>query len=163
MRRRTFLATVGAGTLAGCSALGGPKFERATDAFTNVQQSEEGETTVTTGLAVIPDGQYATFSFALAGDGEVALSGQVTQNPPMDFYIMGPDQFTEFQREPNLISAAAESEQTSTPDISIALAAGEYVGVFDNTYIGEAGPSGEARMDFRFALTAPEGTTTPSN
>ncbi|WP_136716604.1 hypothetical protein [Halorientalis salina] len=155
MRRRTFLAVMGAGALTGCNALGGNNFNRKEDAFSNVQNAtglgpgEVGQSARVTLAA----GEYANFPFTIREESEMNITGQVTKNGPIDVYIMTADQFNQYQRQPNLVPSESEAESIKTIDLTQQFQSGEYLFVFDNTNLGDAEPSGEVEIEFEFVLT----------
>jgi len=169
MRRRTFLAVMGAGTLTGCNALGGNKFDgrEQGDAFSNIQNAsglEDGEAGKSARVT-LASGEYSNFSFTLQEESVMTITGQVMTNGPIDLYVMTIDQFNQYQREPNLIDAEAEAENVDSIDLTQQLQSGEYLFVFDNTYLGQAEPSGEVEIEFEFVLTgvnSGQNTTTTS-
>jgi hypothetical protein len=164
MRRRSFLATLGAGALAGCGALGGSDIERAEDPFTQVQSATaESGGIVRTGLVVLGENEYAAVGFqggAGGGSFPIEMSGQVMQGSGIDLYIMTLDQFNQYKRQPNLITSEAEITNTQSPSIDRQLQPGEYFLVFDNTTMGPTKPSGEARVQFSFTVGSASGTST---
>jgi len=158
MRRRYFLATLGAGTLAGCGVLGGGSdFERAEDPFTDVNSEERGDATVQSGLAILEQGQFAAAGFQGGTRSDtftLEVTGQVMQGGPVDVYIMTLPQFNEFKRRPNIVPSEIELSNTNAPDLSREMPTGEYFLVFDNTPLGRATPSGEARIEFSITVGA---------
>ena len=158
MRRRTFLAVMGAGTLTGCNALGGnSNFEEKNsgDAFTNVQTPSglgKGDTG-TSARATLGKGQFTNLGFQLGEKSKMVVTGQVTKNAPIDLYIMTVNQYQEFKRKPNLIPSEAAAEGVTSIDISRRFSSGDYFLVFDNTSLGQTEPSGEATVDFEFVLS----------
>lgn len=169
MRRRTFLAVMGAGTLTGCNALGGNEFEHAKqgDAFSNVKNATglgKGEVGKSAHIS-LPEGEYVELGFSAKEESEMAMTGQVVKNGPIDLYVMTVDQFNKFKTQPNLISAEMEAENTGSIDLTKTLPAGDYLLVFDNTHLGGTEPSGKAEVEFEFVLTgtgSEETTTTDS-
>ncbi|MFB6163595.1 MAG: hypothetical protein ABEJ31_00375 [Haloarculaceae archaeon] len=153
MRRRTFLATVGAGALAGCSALGGKHFAMADDPFSDVTERQTDTSVVKHGLAVIPEGEYATAGINSRKGDTLTVRGQVVKHGPIDLYVMTPDQFGKYKRQPNLVTAEFEARSTSAPDLTADLGKADYQLVMDNTYLGQATPSGEARFQFELEIS----------
>jgi hypothetical protein len=176
MRRRTVLATVATSVLGGCGELTGEsdsdedengddeaedddaqlQFEPAKQgtAFSNVRTAtdlDDGETGKSATLT-LAGGEYADFAFTTGEESEMDMTGQVTKNGPIDFYVMTPDQFNRYQREPDGIDAEARGENVDSIDLDRQLQSGEYLFVFDNTYLGGADPSGKVEIEFEFVL-----------
>lgn len=157
MRRRTFLAVMGAGTLTGCNALGGKKFDKRApgEAFSNVKTASglgKGDAGKSA-RATLGKGEYANFGFKLKERSEMKITGQVMKNGPIDLYIMTVNQFNQFQRKPNLIPSEAAAEGIESIDFKKPFGSGDYLLVFDNTYLGQTSPSGEIEVEFEFVLT----------
>jgi hypothetical protein len=167
MRRRRFLATLGAGALAGCGALGGSEIERAEDPFTQVESATADDRgIVRSGLVVLGENEYASVGFqggAGGGSFPIEMTGQVMQGGGIDVYIMTLDQFNQYKRQPNLITSEVEITGTQSPSVNRQLQPGEYFLVFDNTTMGSAEPSGEARIQFSFTVGDATGTSTPTD
>lgn len=167
MRRRTFLAVTGAGMLTGCNALGGNKFTNAEEPFSGVQTVTglEDDDTGKSATAVLPKGSYASFAFTLQEPSEMALEGQAVKGGPVDIYVMTINQFNNYQRNKKIVGRSGYevgAESTGSIDVTQQFQPGEYLIVFDNTYVGDASPSGEASIDFKFTLTGSgqQGNTT---
>lgn len=158
MRRRTFLAVTGAGMLTGCNALGGKKFTNAEDPFSGVQTVTglEEDESGNSATANLPQGTYASFSFELQEPSEMALEGQAVKGGPIDIYVMTINQFNNYQRNEQIVgrnSYEVGAESTGSIEVTQQFQPGEYLIVFDNTHVGDASPSGEASIDFKFTLT----------
>ncbi|MFD1587834.1 hypothetical protein ACFR9U_12650 [Halorientalis brevis] len=158
MRRRTFLAVMGAGTLTGCNALGGNStFEskKPGDAFSNVGTPSglgKGDTG-TSARVTLGKGQYTNLGFELGERSKMVVTGQVTKNAPIDMYVMTASQFNDFKRKPNLVPSETAAEGVTSIDVTNRFSSGNYFLVFDNTPLGQTEPSGEAVADFEFVLT----------
>jgi hypothetical protein len=165
MRRRTFLAVTGAGALAGCGAFGGETFEKSGGAFSNVETKTDLPEGVEyrSGQINLNDGEFTSIDFQGPVENHVTVEGQVVQNGPIDVYIMTTGQFTEFEREPQLVSAQRKYESVKTIDIDETVDEGGHHIVFDNTYIGGAEPSGKATIQFTFEVSGPTGTDSEGN
>ncbi|MFB6179180.1 MAG: hypothetical protein ABEI77_05590 [Halorientalis sp.] len=155
MRRRSYLAVMGAGLLTGCNALGGKKFAKAEQPFSNVQNAsglDKGDVGKSAHVE-LKKGRYANFSFTAQEQSKMDITGQVMENGPIDIYVMTIDQFNQYQRKPNLIPSKMEAEQVKSIDISSTIQPNDYLLVFDNTMLGGAKPSGKAVVEFEFVLS----------
>lgn len=164
MRRRSFLATLGAGALAGCGALGGSDIERASDPFTQVESAtgDNGEV-VRSGLVILGENEFAGVGFQGGGSGDtfpIEMTGQVMTGGRIDVYVMTLNQFNEYKAQPNIITSEAEVENTQSPTINQRFETADYFLVFDNTTMGSAQPSGEARIQFNISVGNATGTST---
>ncbi|WP_136716603.1 hypothetical protein [Halorientalis salina] len=101
----------------------------------------------------IDTGQYTNFPFALDEPSRMTVTGQVIRNGPIDCYVMTVDQFNDYQREPETVGAESTFSAVESLDFTTRFPEGDYLFVFDNTYLGEAGPSGEAELEFEFVLS----------
>jgi len=182
MRRRALLAIAASGVLGGCIERGGSRDEQVggdasdagnwtttetpfrrfetvgqDDAFSNVQNAtglDDGETGKSARVA-LAEGGYTHVPFAVEEPSEMHLTGHVMTNGPIDCYVMTVDQFNQYQREPDEIDAEAEFERVDAIDLARKLQSDDYLFVFDNTYLGEAEPSGE--VEFEVVLGASAG------
>ena len=169
MRRRAVLATLGTGVFAGCSsisALGGQKFEKAPrgEAVSNIKELNlnDDNSGGQSAMVTLEKGEYLAAGFAWGTPFRMEITGQVVQNGPIDLYVMTTGQLNEFQREPNLIGATHEATRVESLDVSTDMEPGKYHMVFDNTYLGEAEPSGTVEIDFSAEIIGEEPTPTPS-
>lgn len=163
---------MGAGTLTGCNALGGNKFKNAEDAFGKVENAtglSKGDTGKSAQVT-LGKGNYTSFSFTLREQSEMTMKGQAVKGGPVDVYVMTVDQFNNYQRNKKLVgrsSYEAGAEGVNSIDITQQFEPGDYLIVFDNTYVGATSPSGEAQIEFNFVLSGTgqsqnNSTSTPS-
>jgi len=169
MRRRAVLATLGTGVFAGCSsinALGGSQFEKAprSEAVSNVKELNINDDNAggQSARITLESGQYLAAGFAWGTPFRMEITGQVVQNGPIDLYVMTTGELNKFQREPNLVNATHEAPRVESLDVNTNMGAGEYHMVFDNTYLGDAEPSGAAEIEFSAEFVGQEPTSTPS-
>ena len=169
MRRRAVLATLGTGVFAGCSsinALGGKKFEKAPreEAVSNAKELNINDENAggQSGRITLEKGQYLVAGFAWETPFRMEITGQVVRNGPIDLYVMTIGQFNRFQREPNIINATHESTRVESLDVNTDMEQGRYNVVFDNTYLGEAEPSGTVEIESSIEFIGQEPTPTPS-
>lgn len=156
MRRRSFLATVGAGALGGCSALGSEGIQVADDPFTDVSRRNRSGARLNTGLAILPEGEYARARVTGKRGDRLRVTGQVMRNGPIDLYLMTLGQLNEYQREPALIDAERKAPATSSPELSATFDRREYFLVIDNTHLGSAEPSGTAEFQYNIRIEGDE-------
>jgi len=157
MRRRTYLAVMGAGLLTGCGGLGGNKFQQAdsSSAISNVKNAtglDEGETGKSA-RGELKKGEYTSFGFQIKKESQMDFTLQVVSGGKIDVYVMTIDEFNEFQQEPNIISAKREFSNVKTIDTQEVIKPDGYNIVFDNTYQGDAKPSDDVVLQFEFKLT----------
>jgi hypothetical protein len=99
--------------------------------------------------ATVPQGRYAVYEINPQVSFEMSYMARVMEGSAVDVYVMDGDEFNRYRDEEDISFYSEASEQdTTNAEVQTTMAPGEYVIIIDNTYYGEAQPSGEVVVEF---------------
>lgn len=136
--------------LTGCTS--GQSFQQcSSECFENSQSNtnrQEG-TVEYSFTARVPQGRYVVYEINPQVSIGLSYVARVTQGSAVDIYVMDGDEFNRYRDEEDTSFYIEASEQdTTNAEIQTTMPPGDYVIIIDNTYYGEAQPSGEVVVEF---------------
>lgn len=126
-------------------------FAPATDAWSNREQTEDGDTAVIWDDLELACGEYAIQQYSPQYAAEYEYEVEGANNHGLEVLVMDRREFDRFREGESFVYSPALSDAGKNPSGSGELSPGEYVFVFDNSAHGESRPEGpiDATVEIR--------------
>lgn len=136
------------------------------DPFTELNRTETRSTTTLSFEVLLEAGQFAHQELRIEQPSEIHITGESTAE--MDVFLLaGESAFSKYQAgERAIFSGGFTATDTTEIDRIVAVSAGRYFAVFDNSSVYGADPEGEVNSTFEIVVSSnastPTGTETPT-
>lgn len=131
-----------------------PTHEFKSPPYDNIETEEGPSSTTVSGRVVLEAGQYAQYSFELAEQTQVQITGSNKGEGGMDVFLLNPESELSVYMEGQNADFTGGFTETDfeTIDRSLEISSGEYFLVFDNSAVYGAEPQGKVIFEFEMIL-----------